>query len=172
MEKKRQTKTKQQRRHANLPARFAFRSREKGNQHKKGPETPKKPHKITRIASDTIEISPLCLRNMLNELASLWSKQMKSRWKAMHFFSPNAIWLSPGRWMNASCMFANSPNLMQWQGWKAVQLWKAVRKLLKTTVHNGSHLRVLSGVNRLVSFSGSGSCHKAWVYRTWEVAGI
>ena len=54
------------------------------------------------------------------------------------------------------------------RGWKAVQLWRTATKLLEATVHYGSHLRVLSGVlclssNRLVSFKGSGSCHKTWV---------
>ena len=54
---------------------------------------------------------------------------------------------------------------------------KQQQKLLKATVHNGSHLRVLSRVlclssNKLVSFNGSGRCHKAWVYSPWEVAGI
>ena len=61
------------------------------------------------------------------------------------------------------------------RGWEAKQLWKAATRLLKATVHNGCHLRVLSGVlcpssNRLVSFKGSGSCHKAWVYSPWVVA--
>ena len=69
---KNQTK---QRRHANLPARFAFRQQEKQqNKHRKGPEPqPKKhPHQTTRFALDTEGKPNVSLKYALrNKLASL-----------------------------------------------------------------------------------------------------
>ena len=55
MEKPTQQKeTRQQRRYANLPARFAFRQqRKQRNNTKRAGATPKKPHKSMGIASDT-----------------------------------------------------------------------------------------------------------------------
>ena len=70
-----QKETRQQRRHANLPARFAFRQqRKQRNNTKRGRSHTKKTHKSMGIASDTIRLSPPCLRNMHK---SLWPKQTK-----------------------------------------------------------------------------------------------
>ena len=54
-------------------------------------------------------------------------------------------------------------------GEKQKQLQESATQLRKTNIHDGGHLRVLSGVlclssNKLTSFKGSGNCHKAWVY--------
>ena len=68
------------------------------------------------------------------------------------------------------------PNKLK-KGWEAKQLWESATRLRKANVHDRSYLRVLSGVfclssNKLTSFKGSGSCHKAWVNSPWVTTGI
>ena len=77
--KREQNKKRQQRRPANLPARFAFRQQKNSETTQNGAgATPNKNHTNPwGLPPDTIGSSPPCLRNMHKRIKSLWPKQIK-----------------------------------------------------------------------------------------------